>query len=53
MELENVDAGVPTLACHDPFDAEPPFSIDDPKGDSEGSRPGVYTKEENSLGCDG
>ena len=53
MELESVDAGVPVLACCYTFNSGSPFSIEDPKGISEGSSPGIYTREEDALECDG
>ena len=51
VELESVDAGVPALACRHTFNSGSPFSVDDPKGNSEGSRPGIYTREEDAPGC--
>ena len=34
------------------FHTRPPIPIEDPKGNSEGSHPGIYTWEEDLLGCD-
>ena len=48
-----LDACVSTLACHYTFNSRHPFSIDDQKGNPEGSGPGIYTRQKVALGREG
>ena len=52
-KARELDACVPTLACYYAFNSRHPFSIDDQKGKSEGSGPGICTRYKDALGREG
>ena len=49
MELERVDASVPSVACRYDFNPGHTFPIDDPSVNSKWSGPGIYTGEKVAL----